>query len=103
NKGQSYYNSLDQGDKVREMHGFTAQVNYAWSRGVDTGSANRGGTFLSDYQNPYNVSKAYAPSDFYTPWNINFTAVYDLPKIHGLPTPLGAGSSINSLFRAPDA
>jgi len=102
NDGYSNYNSLQLAYKVREMHGFTGQVNYTWSRAFDTGSANRGGTFLSDYQNPYNVSKAYAPSDFDTPWNINFTAVYDLPKIHGLPKLVGEGWSINSLFRAQD-
>ena len=57
---------------------------------------------LSDYQNPYNVSKGYAPSDFDTPWNINFTVVYDVPKIHGIPKLIGEGWSINSLFRAQD-
>jgi len=102
NDGYSNYNSLQVAYKVREIHGFTGQVNYTWSRAFDTGSANRGGTFLSDYQNPYNVSKGYAPSDFDTPWNINFTAVYDVPKIHGLPKVVGEGWSVNSLFRAQD-
>lgn len=102
NDGYSNYHSLQLAYKVREIHGFTGQLNYTWSRAFDTGSANRGGTFLSDYQNPYNVSKGYAPSDFDTPWNINFTAVYDVPKIHGLPKLLGEGWSINSLFRAQD-
>jgi outer membrane receptor protein involved in Fe transport len=102
NDGYSNYNSLQLSYKVREVHGFTGQVNYTWSRAFDTGSANRGGTFLSDYQNPYNVSKGYAPSDFDTPWNINFTAVYDVPKIYGLPKLVGEGWSINALFRAQD-
>jgi outer membrane receptor protein involved in Fe transport len=102
NDGYSNYNSLQLAYKLREVHGFTGQVNYTWSRAFDTGSANRGGTFLSDYQNPYNVSKGYAPSDFDTPWNINFTAVYDVPKIHGLPKVIGEGWSLNSLFRAQD-
>ena len=102
NDGYSNYNSLQLAYKVREVHGFTGQLNYTWSRAFDTGSANRGGTFLSDYQNPYNVNKGYAPSDFDTPWNINFTAVYDVPKIHGLPRVIGEGWSVNSLFRAQD-
>jgi hypothetical protein len=102
NDGYSNYNSLQVAYKVREVHGFTGQLNYTWSRAFDTGSANRGGTFLSDYQNPYNVNKGYAPSDFDTPWNINFTAVYDVPKIHGLPKVAGEGWSINALFRAQD-
>src|SRR5258708_21938221 len=71
----SNYNSLQLAYKVRDMHGFTGQLNYTWSRAFDTGSANRGGTFLSDFQNPYNVNKGYAQSDFYTPWNIIITAV----------------------------
>jgi len=102
NDGYSNYNSLQLAYKVREVHGFTGQVNYTWSRAFDTGSANRGGTFLSDFQNPYNVSKGYAPSDFDTPWNINFTVVYDVPKVHGLPKLIGEGWSVNSLFRAQD-
>ncbi|MCU1299798.1 MAG: hypothetical protein JWQ87_82 [Candidatus Sulfotelmatobacter sp.] len=102
NDGYSNYNSLQLAYKVREVHGFTGQINYTWSRAFDTGSANRGGTFLSDYQNPYSVGKGYAPSDFDTPWNINFTVVYDVPKIHGVPKVIGEGWSINSLFRAQD-
>jgi hypothetical protein len=102
NDGYSNYNSLQLAYKVRDMHGLTGQVNYTWSRAFDTGSANRGGTFLSDYQNPYNVNKGYAPSDFDTPWNVNFTVVYDAPRIHALPRLIGDGWSINSLFRAQD-
>lgn len=102
NDGYSNYNSLQLAYKVRDVHGVTGQINYTWSRAFDTGSANRGGTFLSDYQNPYNVSKGYAPSDFDTPWNINFTLVYDVPKVHGIPKLIGEGWSINSLFRAQD-
>jgi len=102
NDGYSNYNSLQIAYKLRDIHGFTGQINYTWSRAFDTGSANRGGTFLSDYQNPYDVSKGYAPSDFDTPWNINFTVVYDVPKIHGIPKLIGEGWSINSLFRAQD-
>jgi len=102
NDGYSNYNSLQLAYKVRDIHGLTGQINYTWSRSFDTGSANRGGTFLSDYQNPYDVSKGYAPSDFDTPWNINFNAVYDVPKFHGAPKLVGEGWSVNALFRAQD-
>ncbi len=102
NDGYSDYNSLQLAYKVREMHGLTGQLNYTWSRAFDTGSANRGGDFLSNYQNPYNVGKNYAPSNFDTPWNVNFTLVYDLPKMHGLPKLIGEGWSINSIFRAQE-
>ena len=102
NDGYSNYNSLQLALKVRQVHGLTGQVDYTWSRSFDTGSANRGGTFLSDFQNPYNVDKGYAPSDFDTPWNVNFSLVYDVPKVHALPRLIGEGWSINSLFRAQD-
>jgi hypothetical protein len=100
NDGYSNYNSLQVAYKVRDLHGLTGQLNYVWSKSMDTGSANRGGTFLSNNQNPYNVRGGYAPADFDTPWNVNFSLVYDVPKIHGLPKLVGEGWSLNSLFRA---
>ncbi len=102
NDAFSNYNSLQTAFKVRDMHGLSGQVNFVWSRSFDTGSANRGGSFLSDYQNPYLPYKSYAPADFDTPWNVNFTAVYAIPKIHGLPRLVGDGWQINSLFRAQE-
>jgi len=100
NDGYSNYNSLQLAYKVRDLHGLTGQINYVRSKSRDTGSANRGGDFLSNYQNPYNVSKNYAPSNFDTPWNINFTVVYDVPKPHGVHKLIGDGWSIISIFRA---
>lgn len=102
NDGYSNYNSLQLAYKVRDIHGLTGQANFTWSRAFDTGSANRGGDFLTNYQNPYKVSKNYAPSNFDTPWNVNFTVVYDVPKLHGLPKLVGEGWSLNSLFRAQE-
>jgi len=100
NDGYSNYNSLQTAFKVRDVHGLTGQFNFTWSRAFDTGSANRGGTFLSNAQDPYNVDKGYAPSDFDTPWNVNFTLVYEVPKIHAIPKLVGEGWQVNSLFRA---
>ena len=98
NDGYSNYNSLQAAFKVREFTGLTGQFNYVWSRTFDTGSANRGGDFLSDFQNPYDVSKNYAPSNFDTPWNVNFTLVYDVPRVHAVPEADGqkVGRSIRS-------
>lgn len=100
NDGYSNYNSVQAALKVRDIHGITGQLNYVWSRSKDTGSANRGGDFLTNFQNPYSISKNYALSTFDTPWNVNFTLVYDLPKIHALPKLVGEGWTLNSLFRA---
>jgi hypothetical protein len=102
NDGYSNYNSLQTAFKVRDLHGLTGQLNFVWSRTFDTGSNNRGFSFFSDFQNPYSVDKAYSPSDFDTPWNVNFTLVYDVPKLHSLPKLVGEGWSVNSLFRAQD-
>jgi len=100
NDGYSNYNSLQTALKVRDMHGLTGQLNFVWSRTFDTGSTNRGFTFFSDYQNPYSIDKGYSASDYDTPWNVNFTLMYDLPRVHSLPRLLGEGWSLNSLFRA---
>ena len=100
NDGYSNYDSLQASLKARDIHGLTGQLNYVWSKSLDTGSANRGGGFLSDLQNPYKVSNSYAPSDFDTPWNVNFTMVYEVPKVHRLPKLLGEGWQFNSIFRA---
>ena len=100
NDGYSNYNSLQTAFKVRDAHGFTGQVNFTWSRAFDTGSANRGGDLLSNFQNPYNVSANYAPSNFDTPLNVNFTVVYQVPKFHGVPRLVGEGWQVNSIFRA---
>ncbi len=100
NDAFSNYNSLQTAFKVRDLHGLSGQLNFVWSRSFDTGSANRGGSFLSDFQNPYKPDKSYAPADFDTPWNVNFTLVYEVPKLHSLPRVVGEGWQINSLFRA---
>jgi hypothetical protein len=100
NDGYSNYNSLQTALKVKDVHGLTGQLNFVWSSSFDTGSTNRGFTFFSDYQNPYNIDKAYSRSDYDTPWNVNFTLVYAVPKVHGVPKLVGEGWQINSLFRA---
>jgi hypothetical protein len=102
NDAYSNYNALQTAFKVREMHGLTGQFNFVWSRTFDTGSANRGGDFLTQYQNPYNIDKNYGPSNFDTPWNVNFTLVYDIPRLQSLPKLVGGGWQINSIFRAQE-
>jgi len=100
NDGYSNYNSFQSSFKVRDVHGLSGQANFVWSRSLDTGSANRGYDFLSEYQNPYSVAKNYAPADFDTPWNLNFTTVYEVPKVRSLPKLVGDGWQLNSIFRA---
>jgi outer membrane receptor protein involved in Fe transport len=100
NDAYSNYNAFQTAFKMRDFYGLTGQVNFVWSRSFDVGSANRGGDFLTQFQNPYNIDANYAPSNFDTPLNVNFTLVYDVPKFHALPKLLGEGWQINSIFRA---
>jgi hypothetical protein len=102
NDSFSNYNSLQAAYKVRDLHGLTSQINFVWSSSFDTGSGNRGTTFLSDAQNPYRPDQGYSRADFDTPWNVNFSFVYELPKVHSLPSLLGEGWQLNSLFRAQE-
>jgi hypothetical protein len=102
NDGYSNYNSVQFAYKARDIHGLTGQFNFTWSKAMDTGSANRGGDFLSNYQNPYSISKNYGPSGFDTPWNVNFNLVYDVPRLHAVPKIISEGWSVNSLFRAQE-
>ena len=84
NDGYSNYNSLAdrlQSARYSRLH-WTDQLHLVTEPSIPVPPI-AAETFLSNYQNPYNVSKGYAPSDFDTPWNINFTVVYDVPKIHG--------------------
>jgi hypothetical protein len=46
------------------------------------------------------VSANYAPSNFDTPLNVNFTVIYEVPRIHAVPRLVGEGWQINSIFRA---
>ena len=100
NDGFSNYNSLQTSLKLRSFHNLTGAFNYVWSRTFDNGSANRGGSFVSEMQNPYNPNQSYAPADYDTPWNFNFNLVYEVPKFHGVPKLIGEGWEINSLFRS---
>jgi len=102
NDAFSNYNALQTAFKVRDLHGLSGQLNFVWSRSFDTGSANRGGSFLSDFQNPSRPDKGYAPADFDTPWNVNFTMVYVVPRFRPLPKLIGDGWQLNSLFRAQE-
>ena len=81
NDAYSNYNSLQAAYKVRDLHGLSGQLNFVWSRSFDTGSANRGGSYLSDFQNPYNVDKGYAPADFDTPSERKFHGRISDPQV----------------------
>jgi hypothetical protein len=45
-------------------HGVNFQVNYAWSKSLDTGTGNGHGSGVDIYQNAYNPGANYGLSDF---------------------------------------
>jgi hypothetical protein len=102
NDSYSNYNSLQTALKFRGFHGLTGQVNFTWSKVLDTGSSNRGFDFLTHAQNPYDVDYNYGVAEFDQTLNFNFSFVYDVPKLGSLPKWLGEGWQINTLFQAFD-
>ncbi len=100
NDGFSNYNSFQTSLKLRDLHDLSGAFNFVWSHSLDTGSANRGGDFLSNLQNPYRPDQSYANSDFDTPWNFNANLLYNVPRLQKLPKLLGEGWEINGVFRA---
>jgi hypothetical protein len=102
NDGHSRYDAMETAFKFRNIRGISGQANLTWSAAFDTGSANRGSSFsgITPCQNPYNIECNYARADHDVPLNFNASFVYDLPRIGGLPEPVGAGWQFNTLFQA---
>lgn len=82
----SHYHSLQVTGAKRLGHGFQGQVNYTWSRCMDTVS-NSGflqfssGAVLSPL--PGNLSRDYGPCDYDIRHNLDAQYVYELPiKVH---------------------
>jgi hypothetical protein len=83
----SHYHSLQLSGAKRLGHGFQGQVNYSWSRCMDTVS-NGGflqfsaGAVLSPL--PGNLSRDYGPCDYDIRNNLNAQYAYELPiKVQG--------------------
>jgi len=85
----SHYNGLQMTAMKRMGHGLMGQINYTWSRCMDTVS-NGGflqfsaGGILSPL--PGNLARDYGPCDYDIRHNLNAQYVYQLPiKIHNRP------------------
>ncbi len=84
----SHYNGLQTTFEKRMGHGFQVQVNYTWSRCMDTVS---NGGFFSFSSNgilsplPYDLARDHGPCDYDVRNNFTATAVYELPTkiLHG--------------------
>lgn len=77
--GWSNYNALQLRLQQRMKHGVSYQVNYAWSKSLDTGTGNGHGSGVDLYQNAYNPALNYGLSDFNAANTLVGQVSYDLP------------------------
>ena len=64
-------------------HGLNFQLNYAWSKSLDTGTGNGHGSGIDIYQNAYNPAANYGLSDFNAANTLVGQVAYELPFGHG--------------------
>ena len=104
--GWSNYNALQLRFQKRMSHGLNFQVNYAWSKSLDTGTGNGHGSGIDIYQDAYHPAGNYGLSDFNAANTLVGQVVYELPFGHGrqfaLRGPLNqiaGGWRISSIFQ----
>lgn len=104
--GYSNYNALQLRLEKRMSYGLSFQLNYAWSKSLDTGTGNGHGSGIDIYQDAYHPSANYGLSDFNSANTLVGQIVYELPFGHGrqfaLRGPLdqiAGGWRLSSLFQ----
>jgi hypothetical protein len=81
--GYSNYNALQIRLQKRMSYGLSFQLNYAWSKSLDTGTGNGHGSGIDIYQNAYVPSANYGLSDFNAANTLVGQITYELPFGHG--------------------
>ena len=104
--GWSNYNALQVRLQKRMSYGLNFQVNYAWSKSLDTGTGNGHGSGVDIYQNAFEPAANYGPSNFDTRHTLVGEIVYEVPLGHGRKYSLGGiadqivgGWTVSSLFQ----
>jgi outer membrane receptor protein involved in Fe transport len=104
--GWSNYNALQVHLQKRMSHGLNFQVNYAWSKSLDTGTGNGHGSGIDIYQNAYSPAANYGLSDFNSTNTLVGQIVYELPfghgrqfALHGVADQIVGGWRLSSLFQ----
>lgn len=104
--GWSNYNALQFRLQKRMSHGLDLQLNYAWSKSMDTGTGNGHGSGVDIYQNAYNPAVNYALSDFDIANSLVGEVVYELPfgsgrefRLHGVADQVAGGWRVSSIFQ----
>jgi Carboxypeptidase regulatory-like domain/TonB-dependent Receptor Plug Domain len=104
--GYSNYNALQLRLQKRMSYGLSFQVNYAWSKSLDTGTGNGHGSGIDVYQNAYTPSANYGLSDFNAANTLVGQITYELPfghgrqfALHGPLDQIAGGWRVSSLFQ----
>jgi len=104
--GWSNYNALQLRVQKRMSYGLSFQVNYAWSKSLDTGTGNGHGSTIDVYQNAYNPALNYGLSDFNSANTLVGQIVYELPfgrgrqfALHGPLDQIAGGWRISTIFQ----
>jgi hypothetical protein len=87
-------------------HGVNFQVNYTWSKSLDTGTGGGHGSVIDIYQNAYVPGANYGLSDFNTTNTLVGQIVYELPfgsgrqfALHGVADQIVGGWRVSSIFQ----
>jgi outer membrane receptor protein involved in Fe transport len=104
--GWSNYNALQLRLQKRMSSGLTFQVNYAWSKSLDTGTGNGHGSGVDVYQDAYHPGANYGLSDFNSANTLVGQVVYELPfgrgrqfSLHGPLNQIAGGWRLSSIFQ----
>lgn len=104
--GWSNYNALQLRLQKRMSYGLNFQVNYAFSKSLDTGTGNGHGSGVDIYQNAFNPADNYGLSDFNSKHTVVGQIVYELPfgsgrryAVHGPLDYVVGGWRVSSLFQ----
>ncbi len=104
--GYSNYNALQLRLQKRMSFGLSFQVNYAWSKSLDTGTGNGHGSGIDIYQDAYHPSANYGLSDFNSANTVVGQIAYELPfgrgrqfALHGPLDQIAGGWRLSSIFQ----
>jgi len=104
--GWSNYNALQFRLQKRMSNGLSFQLNYAWSKSLDTGTGNGHGSGIDVYQDAYHPAANYGPSDFNAANTLVGQIVYELPfgrnrqfALHGPLDQIAGGWRLSTLFQ----
>ena len=104
--GYSNYNALQLRVQKRMSYGLNFQVNYAWSKSLDTGTGNGHGSGVDIYQSAFNPAANYGLSDFNSTNTLIGQIVYELPfgrgrkfEVPRYVEPIVGGWRVSSLFQ----